>query len=69
MMASMFWVRAFDKCIHIGPPPGLNIPPQSPLFQTRCGLEASDAVYWASAPHAIEISDICEDCLRQGGLA
>jgi hypothetical protein len=59
--------RAGDPLKHLGPTPGLDIPFWSPLFSTRCGLEA-DAGPWQHADGFMNDDAWCPPCLRQAGI-
>jgi len=51
---------------HLGPLSQLGIPFNSPLFQTRCGLEGG--TQWRPVSAGDVQDDWCAPCLRQAGL-
>lgn len=61
------WVREEDPYLHIGPPKGLVIPTESPIFQTRCGLEVSDGIWGRPNPRD-ELKELCPQCRAQAGI-
>lgn len=60
-----FW-RAGDPVKHVGPPEGL-VPMFSPLWQTRCGLEAKDGA-WTPTTRSQNDDVWCVGCIKQAGI-
>ena len=56
--------RHGDPVKHLGPPVRLDIGPRSPLFATRCGLDAK-AGDWRPAGREQDDDYWCPGCLEQ----
>ena len=59
--------RHADPIKHLGPPAAMGIPPYSPAFETRCGLE-NDTGAWVYTNDTDDENVWCADCLSLGGI-